>query len=81
MQCSWEIRIFSAVFICNNLFGINEAGIFERELQSYSRDCHNRTCNYKLSVDLGTNTATYTTETPFMTNSLVNEMMRLKVRS
>ena len=78
MQFVWEnlIRTIFIIFTAQKVFGTSESSLFEKGLQSYSRDCGNDTCNYKLTVDTEA-----ITNTPPVAVDLTAEMSRLKVRA
>ena len=78
MQFVWENFIWTIfiIFTAENAFGTSESSLLKRELKSYSGDCNNATCEYKVTVD---NKAT--TKIPPIATDLAAEMSRLKVRA
>lgn len=72
------LRILYTIFISNVFYGINCGRINNRELQSYSRNCHNGTCDHELSVAMATRKGTAEGSST-LTPDLMKEVMRLKV--
>ena len=72
------LRILYTIFISNLFYGMNYGRINKRELQSYSRNCHNGTCDYELSVVSATNNGT-AEGSATLTPDLMKEVMKLKV--
>ena len=78
MDYSMGLRILYTILISNVFYGINYGRINKRELQSYSRNCHNGTCDYELSVATATKNGT-AAGSATLTPDLMKEVMRLKV--